>query len=142
MKGDCMLLLLQTQPGFSEIAERMFAEIFAHILELVEPAFPLAFGEYTPIFALTHIITLIGFAMFFGLARNQFGATADLYKSPQPAPIPAESDVEGGAKASSGLAGVALDALSAAFGVLQVAILSYLAISAVVLLARLLVGVG
>lgn len=140
-QGDAsMLLLVQTQPGLSGTTGRMFAELCANVLGLVEPAFPLAFGEYGPVLSLANIIALIVFAGFFGLVHSQIDGTADLHERPRPAPAPAEPDTEAGANTSISAPAIALTALAAVFSALRVAVLSYLAISAVLFAARLLAG--
>lgn len=137
-----MQTLLQTRLDLSEIATRMLAELFAHILGLLEPVFPLAFGEYGPVLSLANVLVLIIFAGLFGVVRDQLGATADLHKTPRSTPASTEADVTAKADTSMPVAAVALAATGLLGALLRYAVLSYLALSAVLFVARLLVGVS
>lgn len=135
-----MQTLLQTQLDLSEMAARMFAELFAHVLGLAEPIFPLAFGEYAPILSVAHVLAVILFAGIFGLVGDQLRSSADLYKKPPAAAATVETSVEGVSNTSIGWAAVALAGAGLLATLVRYALLSYLAISVVLFVARLLVG--
>lgn len=129
-----MQTLLQTQPDLSEIAGRIVGELFAHVLGLLEPIFPLAFGEYAPILSVAHVLAVVLLAGLSGLVKDQFRGSADLYSHVQPSQMEA---IGGG---SVGWLAVALAAVALLATLARYVLLSYLALSAVVFVARLLVG--
>lgn len=143
LKGEThMQTLLQTQLDLSELASRMFTELFAYALGLTEPAFPLVFGEYGPALSLAYILALILAASLFGAVGNQLRSSPGLHKTARGISASAEADLTARANTSIGIAEVALAALAALASVLRYAALSYLALSAMLFVARLLVGVG
>lgn len=137
-----MQTLLQTQPDLSEMASRILGELFAHILGLAEPLFPLAFGEYEPLISLSYVIILIGGASFLGMVHGQLGTSASHYWAPQPAPSAGEAQAKASANSAMPILAIVLAALALLAVVFRYAALTYLGLSAVLFVARLVVGVG
>lgn len=134
--------LMQTQPDLSEMVPRMLGELFAYVLSTLEPAFPLAFGEYEPVISLAHVLTLIVGASFLHLVRDQFATSARFYWAPRPAPFSGEAQAKASANASMPVLAIVLAALALLAVGLRYAALGYLGLSAVLFVARLVVGVG
>ena len=138
-----MQTLLQTQPDLSQMMSRMLGELFAHILGLIEPLFPLAFGEYDPVLSLAHVLVLIVGASLFGLVHDQLGTSAGHYRDPRPAPFSGkEAEATASGNSAMPVLAIALAALALLAALVRYGALSYLGLSAVLFIGRLLVGVG
>lgn len=70
-----MHTLLQTQPDISEMAIRMYAGLIEYVLGSVEPAFPIAFGEYGLATSLTLVVALFAGAMGLGELQRRLDST-------------------------------------------------------------------
>lgn len=134
---------LQTQPDLSQMMSLIFGDLFADILGLIEPLFPLAFGEYDPGLSLAHVLVLIVGASLFGLVHDQLGTSAGHYRVPLPAPFSGnEAEATASANSAMPVLAIALAALALLAMVLRYVALGYLGFSAVLFVARLVVGVG